>query len=213
MKNNDYFFESLLNEYTKNDINQPSYFRTLRKTLTDECYACSVLKLLEYISRYSEKQQKTYFYIYEHRISTSKWPSTYGVVTNDELASLFAHSFRDNAQSASLLSTNPWLPSGNLAYAKTDRLVAKEVIAKWCNFIYHDDPNKSLKKPFKLRDSQGKVWPEFRMNHQSDSNNMLYYSFKTSGTFSFKLFSNQTASCNFWNKLVPLNVEKQSKLR
>jgi hypothetical protein len=191
----------------------PSYFRALRKTLTDESFACSILKLLEYITRYSEKQQKVYFYIYEHRISTSKWPSSYGVVANDELASLFAHSFRDDVKSSDLLSPNPFLASGNLAYSKTDRLVSKEVIVKWCNFIYNDDPNKSIKKPFKLRDSPGKVWPEFRMNHQSDSNNMLYYSFKTSGTFSFKLYSNQTESCNLWNRLIPIHVETKSNLR
>jgi hypothetical protein len=97
--------------------------------------------------------------------------------------------------------------TSSVSFSKLDRLVAKEVITKWTNFLYNDNPNKATAKPFKLRDSIGKVWPEFKMN--SDSNSMLYYSFKSTGTFSFKMFANQTTSCVCWNKLIPINVDKQ----
>jgi len=208
LRNNEYFFETIINEYTKNVTTHPSYFKALRRLLTDESSFCSILKQLEYLKRWSEEQQKIYFYIYEHRISTSKYPNWYGVVQGDELASLFAHSFNDEIKdSSNLKSVNPWLQTSSVSFSKLDKLVAKEIITKWTNFLYNDNPNKATSKPFKLRDSIGKIWPEFKMN--SDSNSMMYYSFKTTGTFSFKIFSNQTISCNCWNKLIPLNVDKQ----
>lgn len=212
MKNNDYFFDTIINEYTKNVTTNSNYFVTLRKILTDESIACSMFKLLEYLTRHSEKQQRIYFYIYDYRISTSKWPSSYGVVNGDELASLFGQSFNDKLKSNDI-SPNPWLTS-TAEYTKTDRLVSKEMISRWSNFIYNDDPNKQqTTKAFKLRDSpSGKIWHDFKMNQVIENKNMNYFSFKSSGTFSFRLFNNQTTVCNVWNKLIPINVEKLGNL-
>ena len=129
LRNNEYFFETLINEYTKNVTTHPSYFKALRRLLTDESSFCSFLKQLEYLTRWSEEQQKIYFYIYEHRISTSKYPNWYGVVQGDELASLFAHSFNDEIKdSSNLKSVNPWLQTSSVSFSKLDKLVAKEIV-------------------------------------------------------------------------------------
>jgi len=74
-----------MESYRKNSKEQKSnYFWILRTLLTDEGYACPTFKFLDFVANRSV----VYAYIYNHRISTSKYPIWYGVVNGDEIASV-----------------------------------------------------------------------------------------------------------------------------
>jgi hypothetical protein len=91
-RNSEKIWNIILNTYTNFTIKtfknskhkNTNYFYQLRTLLTDEGYACPTFKFLDYVSN----DNRVYLYIYNHRITTSKYPFWYGVVNGDELASV-----------------------------------------------------------------------------------------------------------------------------
>ncbi len=74
-----------MESYQKNSKDQKSnYFWILRTLLTDEGYACPTFKFLDFVANKTE----VFAFIYNHRMSTSKYPVWYGAVNGDEIASV-----------------------------------------------------------------------------------------------------------------------------
>ena len=199
------FFKVIVDEYKKmvqnpqnKNVKDPNYFYALRKLLTDEGFACPSFKFAEIISK---SNPNVYFYIYNHRMGTSKWPWWYGVTKGDELAAVFAHPFAKNLDGH--VSVNPWKAEDGNAFTENNRQASKEVISKWTNFIFNGDPNKFIKNGVKSN-WQLRTWPRF-------AEEKSFFMFKADGTEVLKMTSDIREKCHLWAETIPNLIQKARK--
>lgn len=176
-----------MESYRKNAKQKSNYFFDLRTLLTDEGFACPTFKMLDYIARKNE----VFTYVYNHRLSTSKYPVWYGVVKGDELASAFGQPFR--IENNNKVSNNPWLETDKKKYSVDDKKISLEMMTRWANFVHGNNPNVK---------STNNKWPVFKSN--SSRSSKLYMGFTQNETKVMKL--QNTARCNTWNKELPFIV-------
>ena len=188
---------------TNSPLNKVNYFSALSRIIGDQQFVCPTVKLLDI---YARKNNSVYAYIYSHRISTSPWPSWYGVVHADELAMIMGQPLTLKTHSTSI-STNPWLLPKN-GYPTWEKTLSREIISYWSNFAKFDNPNIQDKEAG--IDGELKEWPLFKSNSQSLSNNQQYLILKANGSIAARNLAFE--ECQFWNNYVPILQKDQKSI-
>ena len=127
------FTQKILNEY----LNNKDYFETLISIVNDQSFACPSFKLAEIYSRISTLTD-VFVYKYSHRISSSIFPSNFGVTHGEELPMLFGEPLSVKIQPLS--SINFWSSTQN-EYSDIEKKFSQKLIRYLANFIYFDTPN------------------------------------------------------------------------
>jgi acetylcholinesterase len=203
--------DAILFHYTKltsdfsdasSPLNKINYFGALSRIIGDQHFVCPSLKLLDI---YAKRNQSVYSYFYAHRITSSPWPSWYGIVHGDELAMVMGQPLAVRPQNTAI-STNPWL-SPKAGYPRWEKQLSKEMILYWSNFAKFNNPNIQDKEAG--NDEELKDWPLFKVNGQSVVDNQQYLILKTNGTKTARSLAFE--ECQFWNHFIPALIKDTSK--
>ncbi len=170
-------------------------FHSLSQIVAGQEFQCPAIKFLNVYSQYDD-MASTYMYLYSHRISTTPWPTWYGVVHADELAMTLGQPI-SNRPYSSAINTNPWL-APRTGYAKDEKLLAQEIMIYLANFIKFNNPN-MINSTHLL---QNKHWPKYNSHSISFRTTDNYYlMFRANGSRVQKNF--ETDKCHFWNNYLP----------
>ena len=220
LKNNELIINSILNEYTHltsrlihNEENyKTNYFSTLSRILTDESFACPTFKLINYLSKIATNN-KIHLFVYNNRISTTRWPGYYGAVNGDIIPMIFGQPFNNDPSNKQFpVSYNPWKAN---SYLQRDKQISKEIIIRLGNFIRDNDPNS------RISNLDNKSWPSFKLatyelndsdNNTNTRNELLYLNVRSNGTIVNKL-SQHHDSCHLWNSLIPSHLDVLNEMK
>ena len=212
------FLNSILNEYTKltsynyqqkssRHLLRKNYFRTLSKILSDESYICPTFKLIEYLSQ--KNTSNIYLYAFNYRSTSARLPEHYGVYHGKELEMIFGHPLI--SQKLKFLGANSFK---RVNFTDQDKQFSRNIIKRWSNFIYDNDPNSNLadEKDFWPKFYLPSVMPEINADNQplTNTNDSLnYMAFRSNGNKVNR--ATNLDSCYLWNNLIPANLEVLGK--
>jgi carboxylesterase type B len=205
--------DAIIFQYTKltsefhNQLDAPltklNYFNALSRIIGDQIFVCPAVKLMDF---YARRNHSVYSYLYSHRISSSPWPSWYGVVHADELAMVMGQPLAIRAQNTAI-STNPWL-SPKAGYPRREKTLSKEIILYWSNFVKFDNPNVQDKDTGD--DEELKEWPLYKVSSQNLADNNQYLVLRSNGSKAARSYGFE--ECQFWNHLIPALIDELGKL-
>ena len=182
-------------------LNRVNYFNALSRIIGDRHFVCPSIKLLDI---YARRNESVYSYFYSHRITSSPWPSWYGVVHADELAMVMGQPLAVRPHT-SAISTNPWL-SPKAGYSHWEKKLSKEIILYWSNFAKFSNPNTPDSKTEQHDFNEIlQEWPLYKSLTTADS--QKNFILKANGSKIARSLAFE--ECQLWNHFLPTILKDQ----